>query len=128
MKAVLMSIRPEWVAKTSNECSNPNDCTFCKNTCLSFDEIRAYAGNGFTYFYGWHISNLKIYEQPKYLGTFFVKGECLGEHCEWCNNFHYGRGYLDGSYCDESDCIEHGIKPLTRPPQSWCYVKKMEEY
>ena len=31
----------------------------------------------------------------------------------------------DGSYCDEDGCIEWGIKPLTRPPQSWCYVEDL---
>lgn len=118
----------EFLIETSNKCSNPNDCMFCKNTCLSFDEIKTYLGNGYTYFYGWHISDLKIYDEPKYLGTFFVKGECLGEDCEGCNNFYRGRGWLDGSYCDESDCMDYSIKPLTRPPQSWCYVKEMEEY
>ncbi len=74
--------------------------------------------------YGWHISDLKIYDKPKELGDFFVKGECENyDYCRYCKNFHEGRGWLDGSYCDEDSCITWGIKPITRPPQSWCYME-----
>ncbi len=53
--------------------------------CMTDREIMNYLGNG-KKGYGWHISDLKIYDTPKEL-------------------------------------IEFG---LTRPPQSWCYVEKLE--
>lgn len=94
-----------------------------ENACLSIEEISEY-GKGKP-LYGWHISNLKFYDKPKELGEFFVKGECENlDFCRFCSNFHEGRGWLDGSTCDEDDCITFGIKPIRRPPQSWCYVEE----
>lgn len=103
----------EFLLETSNECSNPNDCAFCKNTCLNFDEIRAYIGNGYIYFYGWHISDLKIYDQPKELDKFRQK-------CKLFNNRICGLRTM----CGEQKGICDGTKKLTRPPQSWCYIKE----
>lgn len=76
-------------------------------SCLSVEEMREYA-NG-KQIYGWHISDLKIYDKPKEMGEFrklchYKISFCLGENCEYwgysgCENF------------------------LTKPPQSWCYVE-----
>lgn len=67
----------------------------CKNACLDEFEIQDYLGaNGG---YGWHISELKIYNKPKGLGEF--------KHCGV--NYHYN-------------------PPITRPPQSWCYVEGVD--
>ena len=50
-----------------------------KETCLTIDEIKAYLGmkhvdvKGQHDFYGWHISNLVIYECPKPLTDFVVE-------------------------------------------------------
>lgn len=95
-----------------------------KETCLTRDEAWEYLSNKIGY--GWHISDLKIYEKPKELWEFFTKGDCDAEICYMCSNFHMGRGWLDASYKDEDDCIVYGIKPLTRPPQSWCYLEEKE--
>lgn len=98
---------------------------FLKESCLSYEEVCAYRKKLPYYkpLYSWQISDLKIYDKPKELGEFFVKGECENfDFCPGCSNFYQGRGWLDGSTCDEDGCITFGIKPLTRPPQSWCYV------
>lgn len=73
--------------------------------------------------YGWHISDLVIYDKPKELSEFktFCKDYFDGNHCEDCEYFIDGRGY---EY-DESDCGCDGLKPLTRPPQSWCYIEEV---
>lgn len=92
-------------------------------TMLDREAINIYA-KGRT-LYGLHIADLKIYDKPKELGGFFTKGECQREFCAGCKNFHRGEGWLDGSYCDEDSCIEWGLRPLTRPPQSWCYVEEL---
>ena len=95
-------------------------------TCLREEELQKYAGTKPLYF--WHISDLKIYDTPKELGEFFVKGECENfDFCRFCSNFHQGRGWLDGSTCDEDDCITFGIKPIRHPPQSWCYIEPLGE-
>ena len=73
-------------------------------TCLNNYEIRKYA-NGAYKIYGWHISDLTIYDKPKELSEFYT--ECK-----------YEINYKDDWSND---------KPLTRPPQSWCYVKEVNE-
>ncbi len=56
----------------SNEWNNPNDSWICKESCLSFDDFKKYIGENFhdIPFYGWHISDLKIYDEPKELSEF----------------------------------------------------------
>ena len=86
---------------TGNEVDNPDDCELCKQTCLSYAEIRKYIGTGIKEFYGWHISDLKIYDKPKELG-------------EFTQGYKNTKRYV-------------GVKELTRPPQSWCYVEQLNE-
>lgn len=58
--------------------------------------------------YGWHISQLKIYDHPKELGAYGAKYKCnLSKKCT-------DQGFLCAGYCK-----------LTRPPQSWCYVEEL---
>lgn len=95
-----------------------------KASCLSFNEINDY-GNGKT-LYGLHISDLKIYDKPKELGEFKRICNEYGSdnpNCDGCKFFIDGRSY---EY-DESDCAFAGHPPLTRPPQSWCYVEELSE-
>ena len=84
-------------------------------TCLSYDEIHAY-GNGKT-LYGWHISELKIYDKPKELGEFKKAGFLTEE--EW----------LFALYPNTHCHYEAWAKKfeITRPPQSWCYVEEVIE-
>lgn len=87
-------------------------------TCLTDKQIIDYLGNGVTG-YGWHISNLKIYEKPKELSD-FRKPFPFHKDCSVCDrggtSFHpetcYGCGHFDGI-------------DISRPPQSWCYVEEV---
>ena len=78
-----------------------------KQACLTLEEIVNYLkGTG----YGWHISNLKIYDTPKEFSKFWRPFEnCIGK------------------VCDEYGCAlcEYGGH-IKRPPQSWCYVEELE--
>lgn len=60
---------------STNEDNNPNKNWLCKESCLSFDNIKKYIGVNFHEkpFYGWHISDLKIYDKPKELSEFGLK-------------------------------------------------------
>lgn len=69
-----------------------------EKTCLEYDEVRKYGGDKPIYF--WHISDLVIYDKPKELSDFR-----LAE-------------YRQGK-------ITRPSKPLTRAPQSWCYVEEV---
>ncbi|MBQ9860963.1 MAG: ASCH domain-containing protein [Clostridia bacterium] len=90
-------------------------------SCLSLDEVAKYVGANKTG-YGWHISDLVIYDKPRELYEFhtFCTKFYDGEHCEECEYFIDGRGY---EY-DESDCGCDGLKPIKRPFQSWGYVEE----
>lgn len=79
-----------------------------KMACLSLEEIEKYAGSENRLVYGWHISNLVIYDKPRELSEF-------KKHNRTCYYDHLG---LATPKCKEcKDC------QITRPPQSWCYVE-----
>lgn len=67
--------------------------------------------------YGWHISNLKIYDNPKELKEFKKYGFLTEE--EWLF------GLYPNTHC-HYEAWEKKFE-ITRPPQSWCYVKELEE-
>nr|DAJ60121.1 MAG TPA: hypothetical protein [Caudoviricetes sp.] len=80
-------------------------------SCLSFDEMGAYIGKG-NIGYGWHISDLKIYDKPKELSEFWGLTHCLAADTMEC--------WSCFAPCKERDGKHY--KPLTRPPQSWQYL------
>lgn len=77
-----------------------------RQSCLDYYDMVSYLGN--KYGYGWHISDLKIYDKPKELSEFKIGRKGCKErdtyHCKF--------------YC-------YGERPLTRPPQSWMFVKEL---
>ena len=90
-----------------------HDSMFREMSCMSQVEAASYCLNA--EMYGWHISDLKIYDEPKELVEFWKAGSCpfaKGSRCTY--EYHCFRaGQIDR--CGES---------LTRPPQSWCYVEE----
>lgn len=66
-----------------------------KVTCIDFEQMFDYIADG--YGYGWHISDLVIYDTPKELSEF--------RHCGV--NYHFNPTVL-------------------KPPQSWCYVGELK--
>lgn len=88
-------------------------------TCLTPDEIRKFT-NGADKLYGWHISDLKIYDKPKELSEFYKPCKCLDEY--------EGEVYCDCLNCEDAGDSDFGIiacdRTITRPPQSWCYVEE----
>lgn len=87
-----------------------------KQACLTREEIANYLkGTG----YGWHISDLEIYDQPKELNEFWFPPELYCEK-ERCGSCPYDQAAdVNGEY--SFDC--EWKRPLTRAPQSWCYVE-----
>lgn len=81
-------------------------CGLC--VAMTDDELHGYLGH--YQGYGWHISNLKIYDPLKELSEFSRPFEnCIDK------------------VCDEFGCAscENGGY-IKRPPQSWCYVEEVE--
>lgn len=89
--------------------------------CLSYDEVKDY-GKGKT-LYGWHISNLKIYDKPKELSEFYRPCPVAGRNCECCVSL--GKPYTWDF--DEKASKIFCTRRVTRPPQSWCYVESLGE-
>lgn len=104
------------IAIIDDECVDVVDCN---TSCLSSRDILNYAnGNPL---YGWHISDLIMYDKPKELSEFY--SECN----EDCTNCEYWRSVRVNSEEFDMDCDSgmYGHKPLKRPPQSWCYVEEI---
>ena len=74
----------------------PTTNRVARETCLGLADMHRYLQSKAGY--GWHISELKIYDAPKDLGEFTFLRE-----------------------------TKFGSEPVTikRPPQSWCYVEMM---
>lgn len=83
-----------------------------EQTCLEDYEIDEYLGKKDGY--GWHITDLKIYDKPKELSEFKrwnrTEENSPCAHTKWL--------YPDCKDCDACN--------LTRPPQSWCYVEALQ--
>lgn len=82
-----------------------------KSMCLSYDEVKNY-GKGKT-LYGWHISDLKIYDKPKEFSEFRKPCDRFLDCCT-CRRLVRNE-YMS---CDNK---------ITRPPLSWCYVEDLGE-
>lgn len=80
--------------------------------CLTDDELLDY-GN-YKNLYGWHISDLKIYDKPKELSQF----KKINRDCWYAD---LGLAKRDCHECKNADCF------FKRPPQSWCYVEMEAE-
>ena len=100
----------------------PTNAAFSPATCLSQAEIIAYIGDKGRC-YGWHISDLRIYDTPRDLGEFWFPPElyCEKERCGGCPYDQVAD--VNGEY--RFDC--EWKRPLTHPPQSWCYVEAMKD-
>lgn len=114
-----------------------------QKTALSYDEFGAYVGNRAdkNSIYGWNITDIKIYEEPKSLCEFHKYGapdmESLAEElCEYCNDTAYGRhrsyvcpsGYVscEGRFCDKAyeQYLDDNFS-IVSPPKSWIYVEEL---
>ena len=90
----------------------PTNAAFSPATCLSQAEIIAYIGDKGRC-YGWHISDLLIYDQPRELSEF----QRAIDPCVFC---------MERIARECTDCKKFGGN-IKRPPQSWCYVEAMKD-
>lgn len=84
-----------------------------KNSCLTYTDLHSYIGSGNSG-YGWHISELKIYEKPKELSELWGRKNCLAADTVECWNCFAACREINGKR----------YQPLRRPPQSWCYIEE----
>lgn len=90
----------------------PTTNDVARQSCLTLKDMHEYlkAAKG----YGWHISDLKIYDALRELGEF--RRVCVNDlYCESCAMYWENGG----------NCGNESLR-LKRPPQSWCYVEEVE--
>ena len=95
------------IAYDGGELSSTTNAAFSPATCLTQSEIIAYIGDKGRC-YGWHISDLRIYDTPRELSEF----QRATDPCDSCHAEYTWK-------C--TDCKKWG-GDIKRPPQSWCYV------
>ncbi|MGN1415794.1 MAG: hypothetical protein ACI4XF_03070 [Oscillospiraceae bacterium] len=103
-----------------------HDPLFNALSCMTIEEITSYCTE--RKMYGWHISDLVIYDKPRELNEFGRYGQLPCEKAcpyEKCEHFKYMRVNAN-EYDYDCDCngLLDNFMPLTRPPQSWCYVEE----
>ena len=86
-------------------------------SCLTDEQTADYFGDKDGY--GWHISDLKIYDKPKELSEFYTIPENGSDCCCGCI---WNETSLDEMPC--RTCTSER-KYLYRPPQSWQYVEEL---
>ena len=88
-------------------------------SCVDFEKLALYLGKS-DFGYGWHISNLVIYDKPRELREFKTlpceKPESACGNCKYLEVTNTPNTY-------EVECYREDGIYLTRPPQSWCYVE-----
>ena len=107
--------------------------------CLTIAEISKYA-HGKDVF-AWYITDLVIYDKPKELSEFHILDKEKQKACahreryytnpDWTNSAELPAGFTcdigtEMDFCrpfENKRCI--CLKPLSRPPQSWCYVEEV---
>lgn len=97
--------------------------------CMTAQEAIKYCGDTETHgLFGWHISDLVIYDTPKELSEFWKWSDGLDD-LRPCQNGKLCRylvyDYIEGCQAcaidfDGTDCP---FLKVTRPPQGWCYVE-----
>ena len=87
------------------------DDDYVLQTCLENGALWDY-GHG-TSLYGWHISDLKIYDKPKELTEFHT-----WKKCKSCSK----SGYESTACIYDENCMVPVV--ITKAPQSWCYVEE----
>lgn len=110
-----------------------------RQSCLDYDDMVSYFGNKDGY--GWHISDLKIYDKTRELSEFWAYNEELHKRydseedfCCYNDTNEYGEALTDcgDAYNNILNCYRcweewsgwcHNV---TRPPQSWCYVEELQ--
>lgn len=120
-----LGIYSEWVYKNRMKvigefiCNNASELDYVYYwnngyefaTCLTYRQVADY-GKGKT-LYGWHISDLKIYDRPRELSE-FSRPCSYGGLCFSCKRTSFKK---DGNLLCNTK--------ITRPPQSWMYIEDL---
>lgn len=116
----------EFICDFIEPVSERNKAVISTLSCVPLPELYDYAGaKGLEGLFGWHISDLKVYDKPKELCEYTKYSDGDIRPCQ--NGCECQYEYYDYS----EDCVACGIDfdgencpfiKLQRPPQSWCYA------
>lgn len=109
----------EFVCRTMEEFTTDyraNDAkkvAIAKDACMTLAEMMDYEYKGHSAcLFGWHISDLVIYDKPRELDDF--RRACKNDW--WCESC--------AMYSEYNGTCGNGSLQIRRPPQSWCYVEE----
>ena len=88
---------------------------FIEEGCVPIEDLLEYADGDIIY--GNVLEDVQRYDTPRELSDF--ARACNGENAFGCTECEYFR-LLENPYYK---CLCNHLKPLTRPPQSWCYIE-----
>lgn len=101
-----------WCDKVEKINSNNLD-NFAKDSCLTIQELETYLWSNICCGYAIHITKLEIFDRPKEISEF---KHLIKYTCNTCPYNQEEEITNKCAFCEE-------LKPLTRAPQSWCYVE-----
>ena len=112
-----------------------------EKSCLTMGELNKYAPHkdyvDDDYIYAIHISDLEVFDKPKELSDLYsivkekIKVDCPLNRKGWCITNYDCKYYVEddcwgGQLACSCPTKEVNIKkPLTKAPQSWCYVEEL---
>ena len=91
----------------------PTTNDVARQSCLTLKDMHEYLQSKVGY--GWHISDLKIYDTPKELTEFHT-----WKKCKSCSK----SGYESTACIYDENCMVPVA--ITKAPQSWCYVEEQK--
>ena len=97
-----------------------------REMCLTKEQLDKYGG--LKTLYGWHITEPKLFDKPRELREFYTKCDKTGD-CE-CEDCLHLQVVLSSYPCDDDVYTWCGVdnkKPISRPPQSYCFVETDEK-
>ena len=127
----------EWIGQSSLVVKEDADKALA-GSCLTREDVFKYLGlprkqddNKYRECYGWHISDLKIYDKPKELCEF--RKPCIYPKMPYCPTCPVGYEYISETeeefYVCDGECNTEWVcqNYLKKAPQSWCYVEERED-
>lgn len=106
-KVYLIKNQGSWFSVADEEQGVTNE--IARQSCLDYYDMVNYLGEKDGY--GWHISDLKIYDKPKPIIQFYKPCPIKIKNCNVCE-----------LYSTYTGCCMNNID---RPPQSWQYVEEL---
>lgn len=112
------AITNEWICDVRVQLSPVSAMLAAPDACVDMEYIRKYTNNFQKSLYSLHVSNLKVYDEPRRLGTFYHR--CKKKDCEGCKHFKFQQ--INRNECDYDCEFIDGLIPIMRAPQNYCYV------